>query len=329
MISLMEDERIAGMLELARQMGLEAADTALPHAGRTAATRKVDNSLVTELDHTIQERIAARIVEHYPDHALLGEESSNGVVSPAAPQTSPCANVGQPEPEASACASLPETKPQASAKRIFALPDESAKHSYRSTSPLPSAARYCWVIDPIDGTRNFVNGVPCFSTSIAVLDRGQPVVGVVVEHNRRDVFEATLSGGARLNGDPIHCADPPPNRDTLIGLTSDKTSLTRKVLEAWSATQGIVLRNLGSTAVHLALVASGALAADFCCLCKIWDIAAGALLITEAGGRITTPYGDPRIPFDLSLEPTAKLPILAAAPATHERLLRTIRNATA
>jgi fructose-1,6-bisphosphatase/inositol monophosphatase family enzyme len=90
---------------------------------------------------------------------------------------------------------------------------------------------------------------------------------------------------------------------------------------------GLIWRNLGSTALHLGLVASGALTAAFCKRAKIWDVAAGVLLVTESGGRITDLSGADLAPFDLTDPPDRDLPFLAAAPKTHERLLRTIRTA--
>ena len=275
MIGPMTPDDLAAMFDLARELGLAAADRALPHAGRARATLKSDKSLVTQLDHDIQAMIVQAIRERFPDHAVIGEES---------------------------------------------LPADADR-------PAPIDARFCWVIDPLDGTRNFVNGVPCFGTSIAVLDRAAPVVGLIVEHNRRNVYAAIAGEGATLNGEPIQCADPAPGRDTLVGLTSNRDALTKALLSTYFGERGIVLRNLGSTAVHLALVACGAFAADVCRPCKIWDIAAGALLVIEAGGRITVPTGEPRVPFDLSSDPMTRLPILAGTPGTHERLLAVLSEA--
>jgi myo-inositol-1(or 4)-monophosphatase len=189
------------------------------------------------------------------------------------------------------------------------------------------AARYCWVVDPIDGTRNYASGLPCFGTSIAVLDRGRPVVGVVTEHNLGHVYAAVRGGGATLNGEPVQVTDPTRHGDVLIGIPSSKDELTVRVLQSWVATEGLVLRNLGSTALHLAMVASGALDAAFCKRAKIWDVAAGTLLVTEAGGRITDPVGRELCPFDLNADPNEDIPTLAAAPPLHERLLQTTATA--
>ncbi len=188
-------------------------------------------------------------------------------------------------------------------------------------------ARYCWVIDPLDGTRNYVSGFPCFATSVAVLDGGRPVVGVVMEHNLHHVYTATRGGGATLNGEPITAKEVPVGSDLLIGIPSSKDRLTVQVLCHWIGQRDMISRNVGSTALHLAMVASGALGAAFCKQCKIWDIAAGALIVNEAGGRCTNVDGSDRLPFDLSADPDGDLPLLAAAPHTHERLLASIEDA--
>ena len=113
----------------------------------------------------------------------------------------------------------------------------------------------------------------------------------------------------------------------LIGVPSSKDALTQQVLTAWLGTKRFILRNTGSTALHLALVASGSLGAAFCKQCKIWDLAAGALLVTEAGGRVSDPFGLDRIPFRLDGDPDEDFPVLAGAPAAHQRLLDSIKNA--
>lgn len=189
-------------------------------------------------------------------------------------------------------------------------------------------ARYCWVIDPLDGTRNYVSGLPCFATSIGVLDEGRPVAAVVYEHNQRKMFTAIAGGGAFLDGQPIRVDDPPEYRDHLLGIPSSKNSLTQLVIRDWLATPGFICRNLGATTVHLALVAAGSMAGAFAKQAKLWDIAAGLLLVNEAGGRMTDPRGDDLLPFDLDADPQRDIPFLAAGPTMHERLLESIRSAT-
>lgn len=190
----------------------------------------------------------------------------------------------------------------------------------------PANARYVWVVDPLDATRNYASGLACFATSIAVLDHAAPVVGVVYEHNLRHLYTAVAGSGAFMNGRAIHVAEPPTSHDHLIGIPSSKDVLTVRVLRSWVATKGLILRNLGAATLHLAMVASGALEAAYGKQTKIWDVAAGLLLIREAGGRITDPFGVDLLPFDLTADPNDDLPFLAGGPTMYDRLLQLIRE---
>lgn len=187
-------------------------------------------------------------------------------------------------------------------------------------------ARFTWVVDPLDGTRNFAVGLPCFSTAIAVLDRGNPVVGVVVEHNLGHCFTAIKGQGARRNDQPISVTDAVDHGEMLVGVPSNKDPLTVAVLTRWLATPGIVYRSFGTTAYHLALTATGALDAVFCKRNKIWDLAAGALIVTEAGGLLTDPFGGPRLPFDLTADRNADVPFIAGRPDAHATLRASIAD---
>lgn len=191
-------------------------------------------------------------------------------------------------------------------------------------APKPANTRFCWVIDPIDGTRNYVTGFPCVATSIALLEEGRPVVALVAEHAAGRSYTAIIGQGTALDGIPQRIDEPGDDADILVGIPSSKDRLTRSVVAHWQATKGIISRNLGSTATHLALVASNGLAATFCKKCKIWDIVAGVLLITEAGGVVTDPLGADRSRFDLTADPEEDVPVLAAAPRAHQRLLESI-----
>ena len=191
-----------------------------------------------------------------------------------------------------------------------------------------TSARFCWVIDPLDGTRNYVSSFPCFATSIAVLDRGIPVAAVIVEHNLRRLFAASAGNGTTMNNQPIRVQAPPAQSDMIVATPSSKDELTVRVVQNWASTRGLILRNLGATTFHLALVACGALAGAFAKRAKLWDVAAGALLVTEAGGRITGADGSELLPFDLSGDPDADVPFLAAAPQAYERLLESIPKPT-
>lgn len=188
-------------------------------------------------------------------------------------------------------------------------------------------ARYCWVVDPLDGTRNYASGFACFATSIAVLDRAVPIVAVVVEHNTGQTFTALAGDGALLNGERIHAAPAAVDDEVLLGIPSSKDALSVRAVRAWAAEKGLICRNLGSAAYHLALVACGAFAGTFCKQCKIWDIAAGALLVHEAGGVATDERGRSLTPFKLDVSTRADVPIVAAARGIHQRLLVVTRGA--
>ena len=206
------------------------------------------------------------------------------------------------------------------------IAEEPLPEGLDEVAPRPDQARYCWVIDPLDGTRNLVAGFPCFATSIALLDRGEPIVGVVVEHNLRKVYAAARGHRATCDDRPMRVSSANALDDLLLGVPSSKDPLTERVVHRWLATPGVNLRNVGSAAMHLALVASGALQGTFCKQCKLWDVAAGVLLVSEAGGVTTDPSGRPLTPFDLTLETTAApdIPSLAACATLHAHLLSTL-----
>lgn len=193
-----------------------------------------------------------------------------------------------------------------------------ARHADRAS------ARYCWIIDPLDGTRNYVSNLPCFATSIAVLDDGVPVVGVVVEHNTRWQFTAVAGDPTLLGGAPISVANPAAGDEVLVGVSSSKRRATTDILANWLRKPGLVTRNMGSTATHLGLVAGGMLSAALCVKCKIWDIAAGALLVTSAGGRVTDLTGADPFPYPPGADPAEDTPVLAAPPDLHKSLLDSI-----
>jgi myo-inositol-1(or 4)-monophosphatase len=190
--------------------------------------------------------------------------------------------------------------------------------------PAREEARYCWVVDPLDGTRNYVACMPCFGTSIAVLDRGEPVVGVVLEHNTRWMWSATAGGGVFLNDRPIETGGQADRLDKLIGIPSSKSDSVVSVLRDWVGRRGLILRNVGAAAVHLAMVASGALDAALSSRSKLWDVAAGCLMVQEAGGVVTDLAGRNPFPFSSQADPGADMPILAARKDLHELLLSTV-----
>ncbi|MBM4197569.1 MAG: inositol monophosphatase [Gammaproteobacteria bacterium] len=158
---------------------------------------------------------------------------------------------------------------------------------------------YVWIVDPLDGTTNFVHGFPVFSVSLALQVRGQIEVGVVYDPCRQELFTATRGGGAQLDGRRIRVSGRPGLEGALIGTgfpyRSNTVWLDRylKMLRAvMEETAGV--RRPGSAALDLCYVAAGRLDAFWEFGLSPWDMAAGTLMIREAGGVVAslTPGAD-------------------------------------
>ena len=150
---------------------------------------------------------------------------------------------------------------------------------------------YNWVIDPLDGTTNFIHGLPPYSVSIALTYNDEPMIGVIHEIKSGEVFSAVKSGGAFLNKRPISVSERPSLNESLIGTGFPYKDYT--LLEPYlnslkyfiENTQGV--RRQGSAAVDLAHVACGRLDAFYEYMLNPWDVTAGILLIREAGGVVS------------------------------------------
>jgi myo-inositol-1(or 4)-monophosphatase len=160
-----------------------------------------------------------------------------------------------------------------------------------------SEAEYLWIVDPLDGTTNFVHSFPLFSVSIALARKGEVVVGVVYEPNHDEMFVAEKGKGAYLRGKPIRVSNQTALVESLIatGFPTDRQHALPANLKGIQALSPKVrnLRVTGSAALHLAYVASGRLTGFWEIGLNPWDIAAGALLIQEAGGKVTDTLGGP------------------------------------
>ena len=157
-------------------------------------------------------------------------------------------------------------------------------------------SKYCWIVDPLDGTTNFLHKLHPFSISVALKDDDEIVAGVVYEALGTEKFTAWKNGGAWLNGKRIHVSKASHLTDSLIATGfpySDFSNLSSYLncLEyLMKNAQGI--RRSGSAAIDLAYVACGRYEAFFEYGLKIWDIAAGIVLIREAGGKVCDFYGN-------------------------------------
>ena len=155
----------------------------------------------------------------------------------------------------------------------------------------------CWVFDPIDGTTNFAHGVPIFSSSLALEIDGVSQVAAVYDPNRQELFTAERGGGAFLNGRPMRVSQAQTLIDALLvtGFPYDVHTRLDEVLSLFKAFVGRArgVRRLGSAAIDLCYVAAGRLDGFWERGLSPWDIAGGALLVEEAGGRVTNLAGQP------------------------------------
>jgi myo-inositol-1(or 4)-monophosphatase len=148
---------------------------------------------------------------------------------------------------------------------------------------------YNWIIDPIDGTTNFIHFHPPFAISIALAYKGKPIVGVVYEMGADELFTAWEGGGAYLNGNPIHVAELPlSNGLVATGFPYNDFSRLDNYIESlrYLMQNAAGVRRLGSAATDLAYVACGRVDAFYEYDLKPYDVAAGCVLVTEAGGKV-------------------------------------------
>lgn len=158
-------------------------------------------------------------------------------------------------------------------------------------SILASYDDYCWVIDPLDGTMNFVHNISHYAVSIAVMKNGDPIVGVIYEPNRRELFSAEKGKGAFLNGQPIQVSKQDRLEDSLLhtGFCAPDWNVNSSLQSEFQKGYGRCryIRITGSSALDLAYVASGRIDGFWQRGLSPWDIAAGVLLVEEAGGRVS------------------------------------------
>ena len=179
-----------------------------------------------------------------------------------------------------------------------------------------------WVVDPIDGTMNFVHGLPIFGVSIGLQHRDTMVLGVIYDPMRRELFTAVKGGGAFLNGRRIRVSSASDLAHSLISTGFSSTFLTQDepYLSWFKALQrrSHGVRRIGSTVWCLAQVAAGRLEGFYEQDLWPWDIAAGLLIVQEAGGRATDFAGRPP-----ALEGRQ---LVATNGRIHHALLRTLRS---
>jgi myo-inositol-1(or 4)-monophosphatase len=279
------------------EAALEVAARAARRAGRIQVERyerfewvehKSARDVVTEVDHLCERAIIDTIRAAFPDDALLAEESG--------------AHAG------------------ARARGAREHLGGAGAVAEGEGGPALSSARV-WLVDPLDGTVNYANGLPFFCASVALVEGGAVVVGAVFDPLHDELFTAMRGQGARLNGREIRNPDKEHLIDYVISLGLKTRDVTEREPLIRRSTRGS--RHLGSSALSLSYVACG----RFDAFTQVgglanWDIAAAGLVAEEAGVLVTTLAGEPW--FDLA-RPPGSIGILAAPARHHAELLALLR----
>ncbi len=248
-------------LETAKKAALAAGTLLAEKLGKVTFKEKSPADLVSEADVASQGIIEEIIWDSFPDHAFLGEESPKG---------------------------------NRSHNKKGRLLSES-----ECGSGAPADLPFTWIVDPLDGTTNYVHQVPHFGPSIALVRGNNIICGVIYNPITRECFTAARGEGAWLNDKPIHVSDIDKTEKALMSFSfptqiTENSSDLRDFIKLISRCQAI--RRSGSTALNLAYIASGRFDGQTNHTAHAWDVAAGFLLVQEAGGIVTRPNGEP---FDL------------------------------
>jgi myo-inositol-1(or 4)-monophosphatase len=183
---------------------------------------------------------------------------------------------------------------------------------------------YCWIVDPLDGTTNYVHGFPAFAVSVAVAAEGEVVAGVIYDPLHDHAYAAAKGAGAWLNNEPMRVSNSNRLDESLLAMSlpAQVDSLSPDVLDFVAVVgrcRGV--RRTGSAAMNLAYVARGVLDAKWARAIHPWDVAAGVLLVREAGGTVTASDGGE---FNL-----ANAHLLASTSGVHCELLGVLRESGA
>jgi myo-inositol-1(or 4)-monophosphatase len=160
-----------------------------------------------------------------------------------------------------------------------------------------SSSDYRWIVDPLDGTTNYAHGFPIFAVSIGLEYRGEIILGVVYDPARDELFSAERGAGAALNNRPIRVSGTTDLSKSLLstGFPYDIRTSRLTNLDHWSnfALAAQALRRTGAAAIDLCYVACGRFDGFWELTLSPWDMAAGSLIVEEAGGRLTDMTGSP------------------------------------
>ncbi len=188
---------------------------------------------------------------------------------------------------------------------------------------LDGARGYRWIVDPLDGTTNYAHGLPIYGVSIALEIEGRPALGVVYDPSRDECFVAERGSGASVNGAPIRVSTTGRLNESLLstgyGYNIRDTRDNNLTEHAALSLRCHSVREIGSAVLNFAAVAAGRLDAYWELRLEAWDVAAGMLLVDEAGGRVTDPTG---APVDLSAPA-----VLASNGLIHDEIRQVLKEA--
>jgi myo-inositol-1(or 4)-monophosphatase len=238
----MDTDSLRCYVDLACEAARGGGDVLRRYRRRFTVREKGRFDLVTEADLAAQEAIQRLLLEHYPDHAFLGEEQTAGSITEAV------------------------------------------------------CDRPTWIVDPLDGTTNYVHDVPIYAVSIGLAVDGELRVGVIYDPTRDELFHAAEGLGAWVGSERLQVSTAARLEEALLstGFPPDMVGQERS-LRAWHhlSMRTRSLRRTGSTALNLAYVAAGRNDGFWTYQAFPWDAAAGIVLIHEAGGRVSRPDGRP------------------------------------
>lgn len=181
-----------------------------------------------------------------------------------------------------------------------------------------------WVIDPIDGTNNFAHRMLLFTVSIGIIYENSPIVGVIFEPATDSMYTGIKNEEAQLNGRRINAGEEGISGFSSVGLDSHfDDGVPKWTCEIMQRTR---FRNLGTTALQLAYVASGALIATLAVTPKLWDIAAGTVIAESAGAITTDWHGNEIFPLDLNSYEGQKFKTLTANKKVHPEFLELLKS---
>ena len=186
-----------------------------------------------------------------------------------------------------------------------------------------------WVIDPIDGTNNFIAGLGNWAVCIGLLDAGMPVLGVVYDPTRDMMYAGAEGLGATANGRPCRALESRLSAASLLMVTSnllDENGDCPAWAVRWLRQTEWKIRILGSAALEAVLVGAGIAHGAITVNGKLWDVAAAAGFTLAAGGLVTGLDGSPIFPFDVTGYRGRKVPFLTASPAAHAQFVRELNK---